>query len=65
MSSSDNKRRNWSIFKALRGSNRLSRAVGRVAVATRVEIESFLRHTGVAADIAYMYIKITNCTKFV
>ena len=51
MSCSGRKRRNWIICKAFSGSSRVNRAVGRVAVAVREGIGSFVRHSGEAAEL--------------
>jgi hypothetical protein len=44
------KRRNWVVFKAFRGSSRVSRAASSVAVAVKEGIGLFVRHSGEVAD---------------
>jgi hypothetical protein len=48
LSCSGRKRRNWIICKAFSGSSRVNRVVGRVAVAVREAIGSFVKHSAEA-----------------
>jgi hypothetical protein len=49
-SSSGHKIRDWIIFKAFRGNSRVSRAASSVAVAVKVGIGLYVRHSGKQHD---------------